>query len=124
MLKRIAIVLALSLPLGACVTTELPALWSTATAPVSLDNQYQVEAAVYAVRRTTTQYFALRQCRASEVASLVNQCARRSIKVRLQAADLRVRNALTAFRANPTVLTGIKSAISNYQQVLIAEKVN
>lgn len=124
MLKRIAIVLALSLPLGACVTTDLPALWSTATAPVSLDNQYQVEAAAYAVRRTTVQYFRLRQCRASETANLINQCARRSVKVRLQAADLRVRNALAAFRANPTLLTGIKSAITNYQQVLVAEGVN
>lgn len=123
-MKRIVLVLALALGLGGCITIgDLSNLVSTATQPVSINNQYEVEAAVYVARRTTFEYFQLRQCRKAEVASLLNPCARYATKVKLQAADLRVSKALAQFRANPTIYEGVRSAITNYKNVLISEGV-
>lgn len=123
MLKRVALVLALSMPLGACVVLDIPRITAGVNQPASLDTQYEIEAAAYSIRVVTSRYFRLRQCRASEVASLDNLCAQRSTKVALQAANRRVQVALVRFRADPTALTAIKSAIDEYKNVVATQGV-
>lgn len=118
------LILTLALGVSGCSAIQKAGeIVTNLTQPSSISTQYDVEAAVYAVRRGTVEYFRLRQCRASEVASPTNLCSRYAIKVKLQAADLRVRNTLKAYRANPNALSALKAAIEDYKVVLAEGKV-
>lgn len=124
-MRKLFLAIALSLSLGACADlSRVGDLVTTITQPVGLNTEYQVEAAAYAARRATVEYFRLRQCRRTEVASLINRCSRYSIKVRLQTADRKLSIALTKFRANPTIYAAVRAAITNYQDILATTKVN
>lgn len=121
---KIILAVVLTLGIGGCAALNTAQDFVTSLSqPASLNTQYEVESAVYAVRRGTVEYFRLRQCRKSEVASPTNLCSRYAIKVKLQAADLRVRNALAAYRANPAGITALRAAIADYQRVLAEGKV-
>src|SRR5688572_12037273 len=101
---RLLLVPLMCLGIAGCVTVIDPGAKSileggpSITAPIAnpfgLNEQYQVEATVATARRLAVSYFSLRQCRASETASLTNPCARRSVKVTIQSIDRKVGVAL------------------------------
>lgn len=107
--------------LGGCTLTE------RIDNPVTLERQYQVEAAVVMVRRPAVAYFDLRQCKKNEEPSLKNLCGKRSVKVKIQEYDKKLQASLLAFRDfvknNPTLdpvsaSLAVYSAIGEYRENL------
>jgi hypothetical protein len=129
-MRRLALVLIAALSLGGCAGPLADALRLATTSfanPVGLNEIYEIDAAYAGLERASLAYFALRQCRASETASLANPCSRYAVKVKLQAADRAVRKVLIPFRAfvkaHDTVqasdLIGpVRDAIASYRATL------
>lgn len=95
--------------------------------PINTNELYYAESAYAIAVRTALSYRQLRMCRSSETASITNVCARRSVIVQLQAADLKARGALNAaknfVKNNPTLdafsaISAAKQAVADFQAAL------
>lgn len=105
--------LATTIPLAGCLTLDqltggrYSLLTVGITNPIGPDQQYEIEGAVVVARRAAVEYFRLPQCRRTQVATVQNPCAKRSIKVMIQNADRKLQIVLVAYRRfvqdNPTV---------------------
>lgn len=106
--------------------------------PVGIAELDQVELIYAAVQRVALEYVRLRQCRASEVASITNLCARRAVKVMIGNADRQISNRnetgvldvyRAAVRAAPNVSHAadavvVRQAIEALRSVLVQNGVN
>jgi ABC-type sugar transport system substrate-binding protein len=122
-MKKI-IVLSLGLILSACATYQNP---------INTSELATVESAYGVALAVAVGYSRLPLCKTGTTTSLTNTCARRSIVVKLQAADRTAEIALTQARNfvknNPTlnaisVITAAKAAVGAFQSVEATNGVN
>lgn len=95
--------------------------------PIGLNESYEIEAAYATALTGARAYFRLRQCRASEAATISNPCARRSVKLKIQQSDRAIRAILVPFRQfvreNDMVSAGslvgpLRAAITNIRNAV------
>lgn len=132
-MKKVLIAAFVALSLGGCVNGKvlgvIPPLGSVKN-PVSVTRFATIEA-TYGIALTAANAYADRyrkgnRCTTTRLESLTNLCARRSIVLKMQAADRDARIAMgrakTFITANPTLdatslLDAAAAAVSTFQQI-------
>lgn len=121
-MKRIVLAITLALSLGACAHPSL-----NLNNSVTLNTMLSVESAYGVALSGERAYKALPLCKTGMTATVTDPCARRSVIVRLQAADLKVISAIskanTFIKNYPTVdasnvIGAASSAVSSLQSIL------
>jgi hypothetical protein len=129
-MKKLFAIALLGLSLAGCVGS-LPSL--NLNNAVTLNTMLSVESAYGIALSGERAYKALPLCRTGTTISITNPCARRSVIVRLQAADLQamsaIENANTFIKAYPTVdasnvIAAASSAVGAIKSILSANGVN
>jgi len=131
-MKKILIVLALCVPLGACVTNSdgTVSLLPTINNPVSISD-YASVAATYKIAQSGADVYIQRyrdgfRCTKTNLENVTNLCSRRSIVIALQSADRKAIIALGKARVfiinNPTLdasslISAASSAVSAFYAI-------
>lgn len=134
-MKRILAIGLLALSLGGCVNGKILGVFPAPTSAPSLNlnssvalNTVQGVQALYGTALSGERaYKSLPLCKTGTTATLLNPCARRSIIVRLQDADLKAASAIRSMvnfvNTYPTVdatnvISAAATAVTNLQSIL------